>query len=95
MKKQTIVIEYEDENPPINRFSETINGCKIVGLSLRDEIQASLEVDEKISKGWDSMIYEVNELQAADISIGENKETYVKLSDVIDIIDTEMTGIES
>ena len=49
-KYQTIVIEYEGDEPPMKGFCTPVLGCEVVRIAMCDEIQKANELDNLLSE---------------------------------------------
>lgn len=58
-KYQTIVIEYDDEQPPFRSFGEKVNGMQIVSMSLNNALEEVTKLEVKVDilqdelKAWE------------------------------------------
>tara|TARA_R110001606_G_scaffold272145_2_gene420669 strand:+ start:522 stop:716 length:195 start_codon:yes stop_codon:yes gene_type:complete len=56
---QTIVIEYDDEQPPFRSFGDKVNGMQIVAMSLNHALDENTQLEAKVElleteiKSWE------------------------------------------
>lgn len=58
-KYQTIVIEYDDEQPPFRSFGNKVNGMEIVAMSLNHALEENTRLEARVEfleseiKSWE------------------------------------------
>ncbi|AWX99538.1 hypothetical protein A8139_05665 [Marinomonas primoryensis] len=49
-KYQTIVIEYDDEQPPFRSFGQKVAGMQIVSMSLNNALEENTQLEAKVEQ---------------------------------------------